>query len=688
MAVKFSRDEQIAYVEIDNAPVNAIGVTIRQGLLDAIDWIEGQDGLERVVLSGKGRGFAAGADVKEFNVAPIEPHLPDILDRIEACEIPWIGAAHGFALGAGLELFLACRYRIAAPGTQLGSPEVILGVVPGAGATQRLPRLVGLEQALKLISIGKPVSASEALEIGLVDEVAEDTVSYAQMIDLAKFGERVAVSKMPNPVANIEAIKFARAAAAKRLKNQTAPQKAIDLVELATELPFEEAMKRERDCFIQIREGAEAKALRHIFFAERGARLPKWLGKTEPEQLDSVVVVGGGTMGAAIAYAISSTAKKIILIETDEDGVLRANENVDRIVQASLKRGLISKSQAVQRSAIIQATTDYSKAGDANLAIEAAFESMEVKKIVFQALEMALPKQAVLATNTSYLDINHIAEVLENPSRLVGLHFFAPAHIMKLLEIVRGEKTSDMALATGYDLARKLGKIPVLAGVCDGFIGNRILARYREAADILLMDGTNPWELDEAMVEFGYPMGPYEAQDLSGLDIAFANRKRLAPMRDPNRRYILISDRMVEEGRLGRKTGVGWYRYPGGSGPVIDPLIEDLIREEAYFAKVERGEYDAPEIRRRLLLAMINEAAEILHEGIAQSASDIDLVTVSGYGFPRWRGGLMYYADQLGAPAILKQLVELSEEDPLIWKPSDLIIKCANEGIRFSEYQK
>ena len=688
MAVTFSRDEQIAFVEIDNAPVNAIGVAIRQGLLEAIDWIEGQDGLERVVLSGKGRVFAAGADVKEFDVAPIEPHLPDILSRIEACEIPWIGAAHGVALGAGLELFLACRYRISAPGTQLGSPEVILGVVPGAGATQRLPRLVGLEQALKMISIGKPVSAREALENGLVDEVAEDAVSHAQTFDLAKFGKRVAVSRLPNPEANVEAIKFARSAAAKRLKNQTAPQKAIDLVELATELPFEEAMKRERDCFLQIREGAEAKALRHIFFAERGARIPKWLGKTESEQLASVVIVGGGTMGAAIAYAISAIAKKITLIETDEDGVLRANENVNRIVQASLKRGLISKSQAEQRSSIIQATTDYSKAGDANLAIEAAFESMEVKKTVFLALEKALPKQAILATNTSYLDIDKIAEILKNPSRLVGLHFFAPAHIMKLLEIVRGEKTSDVALATGYDLARKLGKIPVLAGVCDGFIGNRILARYREAADILLMDGTNPWELDEAMVEFGYAMGPYEAQDLSGLDIAFANRKRLAPMRDPNRRYILISDRMVEEGRLGRKTGVGWYRYPGGSGPVIDPLIEDLIREEAYFAKVERGEYDAPEIKRRLLLAMINEAAEILHEGIAQSASDIDLVTVSGYGFPRWRGGLMHYADQLGASAILKQLEELSDEDPLMWKPSSLIIKCANEGIRFSEYQK
>lgn len=427
----------------------------------------------------------------------------------------------------------------------------------------------------------------------------------------------------------------------------------------------------------------KTEALSHIDIAVDGARLPKWLQQTKIQELTSVMVVGGGNMGTAIAYAISSAGLEVTIIETDDEGVERANQRIAHIIQASVKRGLISEDDAKKRASRILATTNYADGANADLAIEAAFESMEVKKTIFQSLEKTLPKHAVLATNTSYLDINEIAGILDDPSRLVGLHFFAPAHIMKLLEIIRCEKTSDSALATGYALAKKLGKIPVLASVCDGFIGNRILSRYREAADTLLMDGTTPWELDEAMVEFGYAMGPYEAQDLSGLDIAYANRKRQEPMRDPKRRYIPISDRMVQEGRLGRKSGVGWYRYPGGSGPVIDPLLEDMIREEAYFAKVERGEYDAPEIRRRLLLAMINEAAAILDEGIAQSASDIDLVTVFGYGFPREHGGLMYYADQWGAAEILKQLNELCEEDPLVWKPSKLIVECAKNGCSF-----
>jgi len=687
MTVLFHREGAVAYVEINNAPVNAIGISVRVGLLDAIKQINQQTNLERVVLSGKGKLFAAGADAGEFDSPPVEPHLPDVLNQIEDSKVPWIAAAHGAALGAGLELLLACRYRIISPDTQLGAPEVILGVVPGAGGTQRLPRLIGLKHALEMISIGKPVSADRALDIGLVDEIAESPVVHASSVELEELAGKTLISQMPNPKNDAVIFEAARSNAAKRMKNQTAPQTAINLVELATELPFEKALKKERESFIEIRQTDEAKALRHIFFAERAARLPKWLKETKAQKLDMVVVVGGGNMGAAIAYALSSAGIQVVIIETDKTGVARAKENVDRIVAASLKRGLISKAEAEKRSSRINQTTDYNAGAKADLAIEAAFESMDVKKTVFQALEKTLPKHAVLATNTSYLDIDKIADVLDESGRLIGLHFFAPAHIMKLLEIVRGGRTSDVALATGFDLAKKLRKIPVLSGVCDGFIGNRILARYREAADILLLDGTNPWELDEAMVEFGYAMGPYEAQDLSGLDIAFANRVRQEPDRDPNRRYVKISDRMVEEGRLGRKSGVGWYRYPGGSGPVIDPLLEDMIREEARFAKVDRVEYDAPEIRRRLLLAMINEAAAILHEGIAGSASDIDLVTVSGYGFPRWRGGLMNYADQLGAKKILKQLNALCDEDPLVWEPCELIVECAEKGVSFSDWE-
>ena len=393
-------------------------------------------------------------------------------------------------------------------------------------------------------------------------------------------------------------------------------------------------------------------------------------------------------MGAGIAYALLNAGMTVTLLETDAEGVTRARANIDKIVDASVKRGLIDAAGAADRRARLTVSADYSAAAGAGLAIEAAFESLEVKAQVFAKLQDALPAGAMLATNTSYLDIDTIAAPLADPSRVLGLHFFAPAHIMKLLEIVRGKASSDRALATGFALAKRLRKIPVLAGVCDGFIGNRILMRLREAADTVLMDGTTPWDLDEAMVDFGYAMGPYETQDLSGLDIAYANRRRQDATRDPARRYIPIADRMVQEGRLGRKVGVGWYRYPGGGGKVVDPLIDDLVREEAHFAKLTRTEYDAPEITRRLLLAAINEAADILNEGIAQSAADIDLVTVHGYGFPRWRGGLMHYADTLGAAEILSQLRALQAEDALVWKPSPVIEACAAQGLTLAQWRR
>ncbi|MGF6861643.1 3-hydroxyacyl-CoA dehydrogenase [Rhodobacteraceae bacterium MBR-64] len=468
--------------------------------------------------------------------------------------------------------------------------------------------------------------------------------------------------------------------------NWAEAEAGFDRVEMSASTPFAEAMIRERSAFLELHDSDQDRALSHIFFAERAARAPDWL-TAAPVDVTQAVVVGGGTMGAGIAYALLSAGISVALLETDDDGVVRARGNVEKIIGASLECGLITPAQADKLRAALTITTDYAAGAGAQIAIEAAFESMEVKQTVFRALQAALPKDAVLATNTSYLDVNEIAAILDDPARLVGLHFFAPAHIMKLLEIVRGDATSDVALATGFALARRLRKIPVLAGVCDGFIGNRILARYREAADTLLMDGTNPWELDEAMVDFGYAMGPYEAQDLSGLDIAYAARKRQAATRDPARRYIPISDRMVEEGRLGKKVGVGWYRYPGGGGTVVDPLIEDLVREESWFAKVTRREFSADEMRRRLLLAMINEAADILAEGIGASARDIDLVTVFGYGFPRWRGGLMHYADTIGAARIVEQLEELAGEDPVVWAPGPALRACAKAGIRLADYK-
>jgi 3-hydroxyacyl-CoA dehydrogenase len=422
-----------------------------------------------------------------------------------------------------------------------------------------------------------------------------------------------------------------------------------------------------------------------VFFAERAAKTPDWLKRVAPADIKRAVVVGGGTMGAAIAYALNAAGIGVTIVENDGDAAERAGANVWKLADAALKRGLINEEKAAEVTARIAIVTGFDALPDADLAIEAVFEDMDVKKQVFMKLETGLRKDAVLATNTSYLDINEMASVLRDPSRLVGLHFFAPAHIMKLLEIVRGDRTSDTALATAFALAKTLRKIPVLSGVCDGFIGNRILARYREAADALLMDGSTPWDIDEAMVDFGYAMGPYETQDLSGLDIAYANRKRQMAAHGPARRYIPISDRMVEEGRLGRKAGVGWYRYPGGGGKVLDPLLEDLIREEAHFAGVARRDIPHDEIRERVLTAMINEAANILDEGIAGSAADIDLVTIHGYGFPRWRGGLIHYADELGAETVLSRLGTYGREDPVFWKPSPLIERLAAEGRAFTD---
>ena len=683
MSVTKRNEADVGYVEIDNPPVNAIGQSVRQGLLEAVRWAE-ELHLTRVILSGKGRAFAAGADAREFDQAPLEPHLPDVLNAIDESFVPWIAAIDGVALGGGAEVAMACRMRIMSPKSQIGMPEVTLGVIPGAGGTQRLPRLVGLAKALDMISLGKPLTAAQALAAKLTHTVEDDPLEEAYMVNTEELGCIVPTWELPAPEHDASLITQARATIAKKSPQQIAPVQAIDVIEAGLSIPFHEALPIERAAFLELKTGDQARALRHIFFAERAAKMPDSI-KAETVAMDHIAVVGGGTMGAGIAYALLNAGLRATILETDADGVARAKTNVEALIGAGLKRGLITEERAQGHRDRFVASTDYAQAGDAMLAIEAAFESMDVKKDVFAKLVDALPKDAILASNTSYLDINELVATLSDPSRVVGLHFFAPAHIMKLLEIVRGAQTSDTALATGFALGKKLRKIPVLAGVCNGFIGNRILARYREAADTVFMDGSTPWEVDEAMEMFGYAMGPYEAQDLSGLDIAHANRRRQDATRDPNRRYIPIADRMVELGKLGRKTGAGWYRYPGGNGKVDDPIVADLAIEESHLAKRDRTDYKAEEIKERLLLAMINEAADILDEGIAQNARDIDLVTVFGYGFPRWRGGLMHYADTLGAQAMVTRLRELSQEDPVAWKVSPLLERCADSGTKIAD---
>lgn len=678
MSVSTRHVDDVGYVEIDNPPVNAIGQTVRQGLLDAVVWAE-RKRLTRVILSGAGNVFAAGADIREFDAEPIAPHLPDVLNAIDESFVPWVAAIEGVALGGGAEIAMACRMRIMAPSASIGLPEVTLGVIPGAGATARLPRLVGLPAALSMISGGRPVSAQKALNSGLIHEVDEEPLEAAYMINTEALSCVVPSWELPAPENNPGAFAETRARIAAKQRGQIAPLRAVDVIEQGLQLPFHDALSIERTVFLELRGSAQASALRHCFLAERKARAPARIQTSQPA-LRHVAVVGGGTMGSGIAYAMLSAGLKVTVLETDEQSIQRAQGNINELMAASVKRGLIDETTAASNSQRLETSTEYEHAANVELVIEAAFEDMDVKHKVFAKLAAVLSDKAILATNTSYLDINEIAASLADPSRVIGLHFFAPAHIMKLLEIVKADASSDDALATAYELAKILRKVPVVAGVCDGFIGNRILSRYREAADTVFMDGSTPWEVDEAMVEFGYAMGPYEAQDLSGLDIAYANRRRQDATRDADRRYIPIADRMVDLGKLGKKVGAGWYRYPGGGGKVEDPIVADLAIEEAHFAGLTRTDYTPEEIRKRLLLAMINEAADILDEGIAQSARDIDLVSVFGYGFPRWRGGLMHYADTIGARALVQQLSELAKEDPIVWKPSSLLKRCADQG--------
>jgi 3-hydroxyacyl-CoA dehydrogenase len=667
---------------MDRAPVNAINHDIRRGILDALEELAGNTSLDRIVLAGAGKIFAAGADAGEFNHPPTEPNLPQVVAAIEASPLPVVAAICGACLGGGLELALACRWRIADQTAQLGLPEVILGVVPGAGGTQRLPRLVGMETALSMIPQGRSLKAAAAADAGLVDALDDDPVTAACVADLAAALVRPPVSTMPPPVAAPEAVAAARKTAAKKMRGQRAPAEAIALVELTATTDFEAGLAQERACFLELRTSTECAALRHVFFAERAARPPASVRAADPQPLDRTVVVGGGTMGAGISYALMQAGSAVTLVERDDEAATAARGRVSGLLDAAVSRGLTSADKAAAQLASMRFQAGYDGLQDAGLAIEAAFEDMAVKKAVLNALDSAMP-DAVLATNTSYLDIDDMAGWLADPSRLVGLHFFSPAHIMKLLEIVRGKVSSDAALATGFALAKRLGKLPVMVGVCDGFVGNRMLQRVREAAEHLLLDGAEFTQIDRVMTNFGYAMGLYMTQDLSGLDIAWANRKRQADTRDPDRRYSRVQDDMCAAGRFGRKSGAGWYIYEDGAKPVPNPAVAALVEAEADRHGIIRQPMDDDAVLNTLLLALINEAAGLLGEGIAGRAADVDLVLVHGYGFPRFRGGPLFHADQIGIAAIHEQLKELEARDPVVWKVAPLIEKLAADGQGF-----
>lgn len=634
----------IAVVTIDNPPVNAASQAVRQGLLDALRATEARQPAA-VVLICAGRSFVAGADIREFDKPFLEPMLPELLNAIEAATRPWVAAIHGTALGGGCELALACSHRIGAPTAKIGLPEVNLGLIPGAGGTVRLPRLIDPIEAARLAVTGKPVSATEALELGLFDRLAEGDL-LAAAIALAK---DAATQPRPEPLLTRAAPKVDRttweAAMAKltaKARGQDSPHEAAAALRDALDHDGVTALGLERARFMRLKASPQSAALRYIFFAERAVgKSPRTKG-VAPRPLARIGVIGGGTMGAGIAASALLAGLGVQMVERDTDAASAGAARVEGILGGALNRGLISEAKHAAALARFDAASDYATLADADLVIEAVFEDMAVKKQVFAALEQACKPEAVLATNTSYLDVNEIAASVTDPSRVIGLHFFSPAHIMKLLEIVVPEAVADDVLATALHLAKTLRKLPVLAGVCDGFIANRIMSSYRREADYLLEDGALPHEVDAAMRAFGLPMGLFEMQDLAGLDIGWAARKRRAATRPASERYVDIADHICEAGHFGRKTGRGWYLYGPEGTPERNPDVEVLIVAESARKGITRQSFTAEQIMTRILGCMQSEGAAILSEGIAASREDIDVTMVNAFGFPRWRGGPMF----------------------------------------------
>jgi 3-hydroxyacyl-CoA dehydrogenase len=644
-------DNGIAMVVVDNPPVNALSRAVRAGLLAAVEQIDHDDSIRAAVLICAGRTFIAGADITEFDRPPTEPLLPDIVRRIERAGKPWIAAIHGSALGGGLEVALGCHYRVAGTTARLGFPEVQLGLIPGAGGTVRLARLIAPAHAVRLIAGGKPVSAAQAAEWGLVDQVVEGDLRDAAR----QFARESAERPLPLPLAERKPAGHLEPAAwetilaetRKKARGQLAPVVAVEAARDAVELPADQAFALERKRFLDLRSSDQSKALRYIFLAEKSVSKVPDIRSATPRPIDRIGVIGGGTMGSGIAAAALLADCAVTMIERDDAALERGLSATRSYLDGSLKRGLVDPDRHRRMVSRLSGSIDYRSVGAADLVIEAVFEQLDVKIEVFTRLDEVTRPDAVLATNTSYLDVERIARAVRDPSRVIGLHFFSPAHVMKLLEVIRTDIVSPDVLATGLAFARRLGKIAVVAGVCDGFIGNRIMSAYRRECEFMLEDGALPHEVDAAMIQFGFPMGLFAMQDLAGLDISWATRKRQAAGRDPHVRYVAIADRLCELGRFGRKTGAGYYRYrAGATAGEPDPLVESIVLEESARKGINRRQIPPTEITDRILRTMQLEGERILSEGIAASSEAIDVVMVNGFGFPRWRGGPMFARTQ------------------------------------------
>lgn len=654
--IRTERHDNVLVIVSDNPPVNALGQAVREGLADGIAEALADDAIEAVVIRCDGRTFFAGADITEFGKAPKGPSLPEALDKLEASDKPVVAAIHGTALGGGCEVALACHYRVAVPSAKLGLPEVKLGLIPGAAGTQRLPRLVGAENALPLVAIGNPISAAKAKEIGLVDAIvgednlAEDAIAFAK----SKIGQPV--PRASEGSANSDGVRDPgifdrfRGKNGRKMQGFEAPNAAIEAVKAAGELSYADGVRKERELFGKLMSGSQSKAMRHYFFAERAAnKIDDVPAVTPLIPIKRVGVIGAGTMGGGIAMNFLSAGIPVTILEMKQEALDRGTSVMRKNYENTARRGRMTDDQVDRAMGLLTPTLDYADLADCDLVIEAVYESMDVKKDVFGKLDAVVKDGAILASNTSYLNIDEIAKATNRPGYVLGLHFFSPANVMKLLEIVRGEKTRDDVLATSMKLAKTIGKVAAVSGVCPGFIGNRMLSQRQAQANKLIMEGANYWDVDDVLLEFGFPMGPFQMGDLAGIDIGWH--------RDPSK-VTTVREALCAVGRFGQKAGKGFYDYNEARQRTPSEEVKTIIADFAAREGNEQREISKDEIRERLLYPMVNEGAKILEEGMAQRASDIDVVWINGYGWPLYTGGPMFWAQQIGLDTVVAGLEE------------------------------
>jgi 3-hydroxyacyl-CoA dehydrogenase len=689
----------VAVITLDNPPLNGLNHELRAGLVAGIDQASADAGVKAVIIIGAGRAFSSGADIREFNTpkSTAEPTLRSVIRVVEANAKPVIAAIGGICMGGGLELALGCHFRVASPGAKIALPEVKLGLVPGAGGTQRLPRAIGVEAALNMIVSGATVSSEQFKGTGLIDEIVDGSLENELLQGALAFARKVVAEKraltrlrdvkidFPNADAFFQ---FARNSVGPLAKNFPAPLKCIDAVAAAVTKPFDEGLKFERELFMQLVETPESRALRHAFFAERAAaKIPDVPENTPARKIASVAVIGAGTMGGGIAMNFLSAGFSVSILETKQEALDKGLATLRKNYEGSVKRGKLTPEKLQQNIALLKPTLSYDDIKGADLVIEAVFEDMAVKQAVFDKLDAAMKPGAILATNTSTLDVNKIAGFTRRAQDVVGMHFFSPANVMKLLEVVRGEKTAKDVLVAVMQVAKKINKIAVVSGVCDGFIGNRMIEQYLRQAMFLLDEGASPRQVDGALERFGMAMGPFRMSDLAGNDVGWYIRKRRY-VEKPNVIYSKIADRLCELGRFGQKTGLGWYRYEAGKRDAIpDPAVDELIGRYRKEIGITARKIADDEIVERCILALVNEGARILEEGIAQRASDIDIVYLTGYGFPLYRGGPMLYADMLGLYNVVRSMARLAANahaDPAFWQPAPLLATLAAEGKTFN----